>query len=238
MYKGIVYDGNRKLNLYRALNDVPVLLPEGSIVPLDRSSVPGNGCANPTEIEVLVVVGQDGKFEFLEDTKDDDDKKDGSPTRRSNLLRWNQSTGQLACKGMGKNWTFRFLAVGSSSPSKVSVSIDGEKTNQLEVDLEAAECSTDLVIRIQAPLKHLTSEIVIEIAQDPQLQRNDHTDSLSNILRTYQIHVHEKEAIWKILECSQDKTVKAGELLSLGLDDAVIGPVMERLLADSRPSKE
>jgi hypothetical protein len=79
---------------------------------------------------------------------------------------------------------------------------------------------------------------MIEVDRDPQLQRNDHTNSLSNILRDYQIHVHEKEAIWRILNTSQEKTIKVGELLNLGLDDAFIGPVMERLLADSRPSQE
>jgi hypothetical protein len=238
MFTGIVYDGNRKLNLYRTLNDVPVLLSEGSVVPLDGSSVPGNGCANPNELEVLVVVGQDGKFEVLEDTTDDNGKKDETATRRSTSIRWSQSAGQLVCKGMAKHWTFRFLAVGRSFSSPASVSIDGKKTDQCEFGLERAECSTDFVIRLQAPSDNLTSEIMIEVDRDPQLQRNDHTNSLSNILRDYQIHVHEKEAIWRILNTSQEKTIKVGELLNLGLDDAFIGPVMERLLADSRPSQE
>jgi alpha-glucosidase (family GH31 glycosyl hydrolase) len=233
IFTGIVYDGNRKLNLYRGLNDVPVLLPAGSIVPLDAALVPSNGCKNPTEIELLVVVGQDGHFELLEDRVDDAAGAAAHSTHYSTKFIWNQSKGQLSCEGRAMNWTFRFIAARTNT---IKVFIDGELTTTRSDLLETEGNPASVIVRVPASSNRATIKTVIALDPDTQLQRIDHMATLSDLLRDYQVHVHQKEAIWKILESSQGTTVKVGELLNLGLDKAIIGPIMERLLADSRKS--
>ena len=71
LFTGFVYDGDRELDMYRTIDHVPVLAPEGSIVPLDGDLAPENGCHNPVSLEVLVVVGHDGRFRIVEDPLDD-----------------------------------------------------------------------------------------------------------------------------------------------------------------------
>ncbi len=73
IFTGTVYDGGRMLNVYRQLDDYPVFAHEGSIIPLDAAEVPANGGPNTKEYEVIVVVGQDGKFSIIEDLGDDPD---------------------------------------------------------------------------------------------------------------------------------------------------------------------
>ncbi len=66
IFTGMVYNGGKRRKLYRDINTIPVLLREGGILPLagdDRS----NTTANPTEMEIIVVAGADGRYELYED---------------------------------------------------------------------------------------------------------------------------------------------------------------------------
>ncbi|MGB7651349.1 MAG: TIM-barrel domain-containing protein, partial [Gallionella sp.] len=87
---GTVYDGDRRLHLHRDLTTIPVLAREGAIVPLDGRSVPPNGVALPDHLEVLVVVGADGRFDLVED----DDAADPAVVRTA--LRFDQAAGRLS----------------------------------------------------------------------------------------------------------------------------------------------
>lgn len=66
-----MYDGDREIVLHRPLEEYPVLAHEGSIIALDADVSPRNGCLNPDEFEVIVVVGRDGQASIVEDTRDD-----------------------------------------------------------------------------------------------------------------------------------------------------------------------
>ncbi|KAF1948717.1 hypothetical protein CC80DRAFT_498013 [Byssothecium circinans] len=67
IFTGVVYDGDRRFQLHRPLNQTPVLAPEGAIVPLDAAWRPKSGSPNPEGIEILLVVGADGSFDLVED---------------------------------------------------------------------------------------------------------------------------------------------------------------------------
>ncbi len=66
-YPGLVYDGDRELKFHRVLSKFPVLAKEGTMLPLDGSSTLTNGTSNPAEMELLLVVGDDAKFELIEE---------------------------------------------------------------------------------------------------------------------------------------------------------------------------
>jgi len=65
-FTGRVYRGGRKLQLYRDLNSIPVLVKAGGIVPMaedfSRSHV-----ENPEKLEVRIFNGAEGSFELYED---------------------------------------------------------------------------------------------------------------------------------------------------------------------------
>ena len=67
VFTGVVYNRAGELKVHRPLNFVPVLAPEGSIVPLDGAWRPLSGSPNPTCIEILLVVGANGSFTLIED---------------------------------------------------------------------------------------------------------------------------------------------------------------------------
>ncbi|TLD21813.1 glycoside hydrolase family protein [Venturia nashicola] len=219
---GLIYDGDREIDVYRSLNDVPVFAKEGTIIPLDGAEVLANGCGNPDAFEVLVVVGQDGTYNLLEDTRDDA-KPVETKSPRSILIDYKQADGKLTVDGNGRAWIFRFISFIDDistikvSPADAEVSITSNPTPSLTVKIPPT-----------------TDKITINLGSDPQLAVLDNTNPVSDILVNYQININIKDEIWKVLTAEQATVTKIGRLLSLGLEEALVGPLVEYLVADSR----
>ena len=64
IFNGRVYTEGRK-NLYRRVDNIPVFLKAGGIVPLSLEE--GNGVANPAKLKLLIGAGVDGEFSMYED---------------------------------------------------------------------------------------------------------------------------------------------------------------------------
>jgi hypothetical protein len=89
------------------------------------------------------------------------------------------------------------------------------------------------VIKILATA-NAQSSITIELGPNPQLVVVDNTMIMSDMLIDPQIPFKVKDRIWEILFTTQSTAIKMGALLSLGLEEEVLGPLAELLLADSR----
>lgn len=230
MFTGTVYTGDRQVTMYRALQHIPVLLPEGSIVPLDGARVPENGCQNPSALEVLVVVGRDGHFDLIETTSDDVQQAHAETVDRSVPINFDQASGKLTCAGGGKAWTFRFLSFSSES-SKVRVSVNTKTCSDAKI-----ECRTNAGIpetSVTLPtIVAADDEISIELHANPQLAIIDHTERLRTMLNDFQIHFHDKDKIWAIVESPQSVATKITQLLNLGIQETIYGPLVELLSAD------
>ncbi|HEY4991151.1 MAG TPA: TIM-barrel domain-containing protein, partial [Nakamurella sp.] len=118
VFTGLVYDGGRRIVLYRDLGAIPVLARCGAVVPLSGPKIPGNSPDNPDAIEVLVVAGADGGFDLIED----DDSGTGLDPRtvastsisfdqRSGTVTIGPASGALHCLPARRRWTIRFLGL-------------------------------------------------------------------------------------------------------------------------------
>jgi hypothetical protein len=249
IFTGIIYDGNRTLNVYRTLEEYPVFAPEGSIIALDAAAEPKNGGLNPDSFEVLVVVGRNAQSSVLEDPEDDSpEAKSKAPDsrERGSLIQYYQDEGKLSARVTGRAWTFRFLALYEVKLDDVKVLVDGEVSMDAEVEVQVYPQLPSLVVKI--PGLEGTSDIEIHVGKDPQLSIVDVKARLFRIMLDFQIPFHVKDQIWNVVDAEfvpfgsakggaqhhTPFTVNVGQLLALGLDEAVIGPVCELLLADSR----
>ena len=111
------YSGDRELVVHRALADIPVFAAPGAIVPLDAAAVPDNDPVNPTELELLVVPGADGRYELIED--------DGAGRVARTPIRYDAATGrvtigpaqgQLDGLPASRTWTVRSPGGDGSDP--------------------------------------------------------------------------------------------------------------------------
>lgn len=65
IFTGRIYNGGKKIKMFRDLSSIPVLAKEGAIIPLavnDRT----NDCTNPEDMEILIYRGN-GRFRLYED---------------------------------------------------------------------------------------------------------------------------------------------------------------------------
>jgi len=229
---GSVYDGDQEIDMYRPLKQIPILAVEGCILPLDRELVPDNGCPNPSAFEVLVVVGHDGQFNILENSRDDEKPYGNTESQRSIPIKYDQAAGQLTVVGMGKEWTFRFISTRIESPT-IRVLINGSVSTAAQCTIETVNYVPSTVVKVPAA-SNLLSFITIELGSNPQLVVMDYSQTIGDLLLDFQIAYSVKDKIWEIILTSCPTTIKISRLLSLGLDAQLLGPLSELLLCDSR----
>jgi hypothetical protein len=232
IFTGSVYDGDREIDMYRPLKYIPVLAPEGSIIPLDSEKVPANGCANPAAFEVLVVVGADGQFTIIEDSRDDRGPQSGASGERSILIKFDQAAGRLTVPSAGKEWTIRFISLRTEL-SKLRVLIDDSVSTEAEFSVETTPYLPTTVVKLPKSTS-ASSLITIELGANPQLAVMDYTKTFTSFLIDFQVEINTKDKIWEVLKSAQPTAVKISRLLSLGLEEAYLGPFAELMLSDSR----
>lgn len=227
IFTGTVYDGDRQLWLNRPLASYPVFAREGAIIPLDRASNPANGCNDPSEVEVLLVVGADGDFELVED--DGQGNQAEQINFRRTPISFRQETGEIRIGPIStasRQWSVRLLGCSSIPEQVRALFNDGEKT------LETVKVENGSLIKLGS--SGTKDIIVVRLGSRPQLDVQLPTEPIITFLRDAQIELDLKEKIWKIVSKTNPITVRVGQLQALDLDRAVLYPILEILLADSR----
>lgn len=69
-FSGMVYRGGRMMELWRGIEDLPVLMKAGAIVPMKDMSVYDNSTENPAHMEVRIFTAAQGHFTLWEDQGD------------------------------------------------------------------------------------------------------------------------------------------------------------------------
>ncbi|RVD86102.1 uncharacterized protein DFL_004396 [Arthrobotrys flagrans] len=237
---GIIYDGDRSIDIYRYLVEYPIFCPEGAILPLDISDTPANGALNPSGLEIIVIVGGNGRFEVVENEFDSGRSLSSGSANGNDrvysksIVDWSQSSGKLSATLSEKSsCCFRFIGI-CQIPSDLKVFVDGST----EVDFSAQEHQYPSVPSITVTLHNLPSrmtKVLIQLGSDPQLEVIDHTPRLRDMMLRYQTDFDQKDVIWDIVGSSRSPiNVRIGNLMALGLESPLTGPFLELMLADSR----
>ncbi|KAF4995308.1 hypothetical protein FGRMN_5207 [Fusarium graminum] len=233
IFTGTVYDGDHDIRMYRSIESMPVLAHEGSIITLDGNSTPGNGGESPKQLEILVAIGKDGEI-TMEEEPDSVKKEDEGPNYS---LSYVQSEGLLSLELKGKPCTIKFLSLVKSEVGFQS----GEDTGGAAVfgintSIENYPDVPGLVVSIPGGFNHID----ILLGSDPKLGVLDPLPRIQDLILDYQMDMSKKVKLWEVTKAPVPMAVKIGQLMALGLDGELLGPIMELLMADSRyqtPSK-
>ena len=66
-FTGRIYEGGRKIRLFRDITTIPVLAKAGAIIPMAAPGSIRNSTDNPESLEIRVFAGNDGMFTLYED---------------------------------------------------------------------------------------------------------------------------------------------------------------------------
>lgn len=246
IFSGRVYSSGRVVDLYRPLSAYPVLAKEGAVVPFDHARVPKNGCKNPESLEVVVVVGADGKFDIWEDPRDGvagitnvDDSDSLALGHRKMHVQYEQAAGRVTTKGWGKRWAFRFPGVCDIRSEDVHVFVNSAPYKSASVRVEGASGSASdglfksgLLVEIAET--SYDDEIRVELGPEPQLSVVSPRDEIEALIQDAQVEFSVKDAVWKVVTSKQSNISKLAHLQSMAVDKSLSGPLFELLSADNR----
>lgn len=230
-FSGMRYDGGRTITTYRALEDMPVFVRSGAIIPMTAAEeATHNGCDNPENIELSVFAGSDGFFEMMEDDGVSNDYAKGARFCTRFTLQWNNGNSRVTiapdktCQSFMRqmrHYTLRMVGVKKSDALRVL--IDGKAVDTC-MSYVAGE------LRIDLPIAAITSSIEV-LFDGLELKPNDVRAKAFKLLADMQIGFEVKQKIYHSICKDRPFWQTITEIQSMEISENVVKALSECLLA-------
>lgn len=226
-FNGMVYDGGRMLTLHRDIEDIPVLVKAGGIVPMADYEEFTNSVENPSSLRIRIYPGANGNFVLQEDN-------DGGADRRSvsTSMDWNWEENVFTiCKPLGdlevipamRTFTLEFMNISSVSPE---VTVDGRP-----VDIRWEYDQDTSALKVQLPALPADTEIVFTFREPLCLAENLWQKEFFRRLYQAEMLYEDKEKIYGYLEEGVSPVEMTGILGTMNLPGEIYSCLEETLLA-------
>ena len=235
---GAVYDGGRMLRMYRPLDQIPVLMKPGAIVPLDGDiHARANEITNPKTVHIVTFPAGVNSFVLWEDCGE----KDAVPGEDS--AGFDKCSGERICRTMLENtgeallihpadgaegvipatrsWNVEF--VGSDvQPGEITVTVNGEPEG-----FSSGETERGIFVRVNDV--SVGCEIRISAGRNFTPAKNDAAGRCFAILERAQMSYDIKARAYKLIEAKGSGAL--AEVFRLGLPEDVYGALAEIIQA-------
>lgn len=231
MFTGLIYQGSRIVNLYRRISQIPVLLRAGAIVPMAVLSDSINETGNPSELELVIAAGANGRFTLYEDDGETKnyEKNVFAETQYTldygkNCFMIHKAEGRTSLLPEVRTYHLRFL--GFRNPQAITYEVDGETfcANYVydeiknEVLLDPIQLATGQQLRLQ-------------FAQKMQLSTNHVLERCFDRLNYAKIDFLLKERIYDILKGNSIGRIMEC-LFADGVEEELISALSEIILSE------
>lgn len=228
-FNGMVYQGGRMIDLWRGVEDMPVLMKAGAIVPMKDMRDYDNSIDNPKAMEVRVFPAEDGSFTLWEDQGDTPVDKDENwaatqltfTGSEEDTFVIGKALGNLSVLPENRSWKVVFMGVDKAS---CKVTADGE-----EIAVKVSYDADTAALTVEVPETAVTKEIVITFTDGIAIAENDLAKRCFTLLEKAQIPYDVKSAVQTAVETMGKDCMST--LISLGLSQELFGAVAEILIA-------
>lgn len=230
-FTGAMYDGDRKLTVYRDIEDIPVFAKAGAIIPMSDLSELTNSIENPQHMAVRVYVGEDGRFDMYEDAGDtlESTESDWVITHfnwdnNKQTLTISAPEGNVAVLPKTRSWKIKLG--GIEQIGKIIAITDGKQQ-----DVAASYDTKSHMYIVDIPTTDITSDIFISFVGAKELISNDISEMIYKVLDKANIEYMTKEKIYGRIKEGVSTKQLIGEIACMNLSDSVFGALCEVLLA-------
>lgn len=223
-FTGKVYEGNRKLAMYRPLEDYIVLAKEGAIIPLNKCQIENN-VDNPKQLDIAVYPGKSNEFVLVEDNgvvgEENVAKTKISYTceNNSHKITFHAVEGNVDC--IPKDRQVRVLLKGLSSVKSLNgKSVEVIENNELIVELDNYNTEQDM-------------EIIVEAVTVLDGNKEDYETKLNKVfelLNRAQVEFRLKDHVYHLCQKHKEPVHLITALNTLEMDDSLRGAVIEAVL--------
>ena len=220
IYTGAVYEGDKKITMYRGIESIPVFAKEGAIIPMSKDDV-NNDWTNPKDMVIRIFSGK-GDFTLYEDDGETNAYKKGNFAQTRLEVR--ELGGELtftAYPARGDTSTlpekrsYTLIFENASDAGKISVLIDGKKAN-------ATMKSIDSKLHIELSGVSPLSKIQVVLSDVKLRENRDKKEQIIELVTKYQMKVSlKKDKFEPFIKNIYGKLPE--------LDECFIGPVREVL---------
>ncbi len=226
-FTGLVYEGGRFLKLWRGLEDLPVLMKAGAIVPMRDSSLRDNSLENPGAMEVRIFPAADGAFTLWEDAGDtpEDLEENWAYTNFSvtagekGCFVVEGAKGNLSVIPENRSWRLVFVGTGCGTPAVYVKGFPAPCQSFYEAETES------LVVEI--PRVPVEAEIRAEFPEGMFPAEGAVEERCYRILDKSRIAYDLKQALYEAIEKSGRNAL--GAVLAYEPEESVLGQLAEIL---------
>jgi alpha-glucosidase (family GH31 glycosyl hydrolase) len=235
LFTGLRYNGGRTLNLYRLLEEIPVLVKAGAIIPMTgEKEAKQNGVALPVHMEIKVFGGADGKFEMYEDDGDSTAYINGQYAITKFDFSWNKThetlftirPGSSRIRGMPQKRQYTIAFTGISDNDQMTVMVGSSLVSyskEYDAKLNA--------IILTLPLCDIGSSVIVRFAGGLVLADNSPQKRIFELLATMQYSYEFKQKIYNSICNANNPGSAICELQAMNLSLNLIGAISEILFA-------
>lgn len=233
MFNGMIYSGNRKINLYRDIRKIPVLAKAGAIIPMIDMKHCYNQIDNPKDIEIRIFAGDSGTFTMYEDDGYSLEYLKGKYAETGMSLEFGESIirfvikpvkGESSIVPKERNYVLKYI--GFNDCEEITVT-----SNNKEVTYEKEYNNIMNMIVIRSNEINTLEDLVVEFKGGTQLSCNNITKHIFDFLNEAQIEFEIKDKIYNIINSHETSVKIIGALQTLELDEDLFGAICEIILA-------
>jgi len=220
------YKGNRKLNMFRTINDMPVLIKEGNVIVLTDEK---DAEKSPKQLEIKAYCGANGSFTLYEDDGISENYLENKNVKTLIENNWNNKE-LIINKGEGD-----LSLIPSQRDYKVS--FVGIEDNNVEIYLEGeiikGKTSYDnesKILTVKISNIPTNAQLKIVLNKDTSLANRDLAKDFFELLDRCEIEIPLKEEIYSILNKNDIANIITN-LSLLNLDKNLFDCILEILLA-------
>ena len=227
LFTGTVYNGDRKIELYRSLDSIPVLAKAGAIVTLDARTT-GNAIDNPEILKVIVAAGADGSFRL------DEEATDNVWCSTTFTYKWGDEAvltitpEKTKKEGMPAERAYELVFAGTAQ----GMTAQKKKADGTYETLETSYDSDKQCTTVILPMQDIESEITV-VTYNTALADNHQVERIFELLNRAEIEFSLKDQIYAIAQKkgSRNDAYLLDQLTLLNAPEDVFGAVKEILTA-------
>ena len=225
-FNGRIYQGGRMMLLHRELEEFPVLVRAGGIVPMADSEEFTNSTENPDCLAVRIFPGAGGCFHLCEDGGREEEN-----AYADTVMEWDYEQGVFRISPEGslsflpERRSFR-LEFWDICSAEAEVYIDGKKA--------AADSSYDKegqILKISVLNTGRESRIEVRFKEKPEIGENNLKDQCYRILYRAEMEYEKKVQIFQYLQEEKVPLVLCGILDTMDLEEEILSALKEVLTA-------
>ncbi|WP_379161659.1 TIM-barrel domain-containing protein [Paenibacillus sp. sgz5001063] len=229
-FSGRVYDGGRRLSLYRNLEHIPVLAKAGAIVPMADLTEYTSSAANPGQLELRVFAGASGSFHLWEDEGDNAEDRDEQWCDTGITLDWGDAavlaiqpaSGNTAAVPQQRDWKLCFVGCADT---QVQVVVGGKP-----LAVEKAYDDVVHTLTVTVPAVTVAESLVVTLAV-ARIAAGSVDAEVFALLNRAQIYFQLKEQVFRLVTEMAAPAAVLAALASMDLEPSLYGALCEILTA-------